>query len=171
MAETKKSLRQFECPDEVWAQLEVLAREQEISINSLVTGAIRAYLRACSEPRPPQPLPMPCLSMGPGAWGAPIDRSVPSVKLVVAFAGVEHIVLTARFVIGSGPSCDLQLDGPDGQPERAMIEWLNGVYHFVDLGEPAGIYCNGQRVSRKRIDSGDEFVIGAHRLIVRVVAG
>jgi len=168
MTDKKISIRQFRCPDELWAKLEAYAREEEWPIDTLIVGAIRTLVNS-PPPRLLAPLPMPCLIMGPRFPKVDPALAHATGQLVVWSAGVDHLVQKQRFVIGSDPTCDLRLGGTEVEPKHALIELVDGAHHIVDLGSTAGVVCNGARVTRKRIDTGDEIMIGRHRLVFRHV--
>jgi hypothetical protein len=159
---SKKSTRQFLCPDDLWKQLEEAASELEAPIDSLIVSAVRKFLR----PGRPQPVAIPgaCLSLAP----VPDEPIGPPKTLVISHAGIDYVVRAPIFVIGSDPSCDLVISGPDVGARHAVFELLNGAHYVVDLGAAAGTHCNGHRFVRKRIDDGDEILLVGHRLVCRL---
>ena len=73
--------------------------------------------------------------------------------------------------IGRDAACQLRLR-EDGVAERhARIERRADGYHLLDLNSPNGIFINGQRVTERRLASGDELEIGAVRLRFEILYG
>jgi pSer/pThr/pTyr-binding forkhead associated (FHA) protein len=112
---------------------------------------------------------MPCLIMGPRFPKVDPALAHATGQLVVWTSGVDHLVRKQRFVIGSDPTCDLRLEGTEVEPTHALIEVIDGAHSIVDLGSASGVVWNGTRITRKRIDAGDEVMIGRHRLVLRFV--
>ena len=165
MSTIEKSVRQFECPDDLWQKLEAMAHELECPIDALVTTALRRFIRSGQPLVLPTPAaPGPCLSMAPR-----FDDDKPDPPLVVRAAGVDHLLRGGDLVIGAGDECDVILVGENVAAKHALVENIAGLYFVVDLGAPAGILCRGQRIARKRVVSGDEIVIGEHRVTFRFV--
>jgi hypothetical protein len=161
MEERRRSPREFHCPEELWAQVELVATERELETDALIVAALKDFLRPF---RAPTAAPGPC----PSFACEPDDDILPSQTLVVTCGGVDHVVHARRFVFGRDHDCDLVLRGPGVGPEHALIEVVRGAHYLVDLGARLGITCNGQRVERKRVVDGDQVGIGGHRLLLRL---
>jgi hypothetical protein len=161
MQERRPSLREFDCPEDLWLEIESAASQREVATDALIVAALKDFLRPF---RAPTAAPGPCLSIA----YEPDDDIVPSQTLVVSCGGVDHVVRARRFVIGRDPDCDLVLRGPGVGPEHVLVEVVRGAHYVVDLGSRLGMLCNGQRVERKRVVDGDKIGVGGHRLLLRL---
>jgi hypothetical protein len=100
-------------------------------------------------PAPPPPAP------GPARPGG----------MYVDYAGYRYPVSGERFIIGrSRKECDLAIPDTNVSRQHAVVEWFNGCYHIVDMGSTNGIEFAGQRVHRRIIREGDQYVIAGHEL-------
>lgn len=59
-----------------------------------------------------------------------------------------------NFVIGSSPNCNLVV--PEAAPKHARIERFGHEVTITDLNSPGGTFVNDSRVSRVRLQSGDQ---------------
>jgi pSer/pThr/pTyr-binding forkhead associated (FHA) protein len=86
-------------------------------------------------------------------------------------AGRELLPLVAdRCTIGRTPSSDLVVDDRSVSAVHALIENLGGTWFVEDLGSRNGTFVGGQRISgRRSIRPGEEFRLGAARLVLRGV--
>lgn len=72
--------------------------------------------------------------------------------------------------IGSEPSADIALpEDPAIAPAHAVIELEFGDLQVRDLGAPAGVFVNGERVSVRRLRTGDEILLGDTWLVVELL--
>jgi FHA domain len=73
--------------------------------------------------------------------------------------------------IGRDAACQVRLC-EDGVADRhARIERRADGYYLLDLNSPTGIFINGQRVTERRLASGDELEIGAVRMRFEILYG
>jgi FHA domain len=71
-----------------------------------------------------------------------------------------------ELLIGRGPSCDVVLPGTVVSRRHARLLWRDGGWILRDLESLNGTIVNGTRVTRCRLEPGDELVIGGHTLSV-----
>ena len=68
--------------------------------------------------------------------------------------------------LGRSPANDVCLENHKASRRHAAIEWQSEGPILVDLGSRNGITVNGIRVSKSRLQRGDQFSIGTHTLHV-----
>ena len=66
----------------------------------------------------------------------------------------------ASFIVGRGPSADLNLPEAGGAGEHAMIGGQAGGFVLEDGGSRNGTYVNGRRVKRVPLLCGNVITIG-----------
>ena len=69
-----------------------------------------------------------------------------------------------RFIIGRGKHCDLIISSGKVSREHAAIVRENGEYFIEDLGSSNGTWFDKKRITRRRIDAGDEYFICSEKL-------
>jgi len=108
---------------------------------------------AGSEPPPPDPT-------------TPTPARGPPAKVLVLLSDGREIdrVLKDRFVIGRGKHCDLVVNSAKVSREHAAITREGDAYFIEDLGSSNGTWFEQQRIARRRIEEGDEYLISAERL-------
>jgi len=86
--------------------------------------------------------------------------------------GKEYIIFRNPMRIGSSSKADLPLSGqPEIEPIHAIIRRVGESYEIEDQQSSAGVYVNGDRVSRKRLANGDQLHIGAVVFSFNVASG
>jgi pSer/pThr/pTyr-binding forkhead associated (FHA) protein len=91
----------------------------------------------------------------------------PSGTLAIYYKGEFFKINKERFVIGRGrQTSDLTIKDPNVSRQHALIEFVNGQYHIVDMGSTNGIEFEGQRIQRKPINDGDIFRVCDHELLL-----
>jgi hypothetical protein len=90
----------------------------------------------------------------------------PPTKVLVLSSDGREIdrVLKDRFVIGRGKHCDLVVNSAKVSREHAAITREGDAYFIEDLGSSNGTWFEQQRIARRRIEEGDEYLISAERL-------
>ncbi|MEW6432981.1 MAG: FHA domain-containing protein [Myxococcota bacterium] len=101
---------------------------------------------------------------GPSPEGTFVVRSVP-VVLYVERDGEEAVRVEAdRFIIGRGPTCDLIIDSPRVSREHVRIARQGVTFVIEDLGSSNGTWFGEERVQRREVESGDEYLLGNERV-------
>lgn len=78
--------------------------------------------------------------------------------------GTEVPVQVDRFVIGRGRHCDLVIDSGKISREHAAIVKEDQAWFIEDLESANGTWHRRERVTRQRIEDGDEYFICAERV-------
>jgi len=79
----------------------------------------------------------------------------------------EEVLAQSPIKIGKLASSDLRLDDETVSRMHGVIEATGpGDVHVVDLGSTRGTTVNGERVTKARLQSGDEVMFGDCRVIV-----
>src|SRR3954469_1329974 len=79
----------------------------------------------------------------------------------------EEVLVQSPIKIGKLASSDLRLDDETVSRMHGVIEATGpGDVHVVDLGSTRGTTVNGERVTKARLQSGDEVMFGDCRVIV-----
>src|SRR5438477_4825510 len=79
----------------------------------------------------------------------------------------EEVLAQSPIKIGKLASSDLRLDDETVSRMHGVIEVTGpGDVHVVDLGSTRGTTVNGERVTKARLQSGDEVMFGDCRVII-----
>lgn len=100
----------------------------------------------------------------------PLPARDPADQVLVLIAdGHEAERVTGdRFLIGRGKHCDLVIDSGKVSREHAAIVRDDGMFFIEDLGSSNGTWFDKRRITRRRIEDGDEYFICAERLTCRL---
>lgn len=63
-------------------------------------------------------------------------------------------------VFGRSRDCDVVVDDPLVSRTHFEVGPVTGGFEVVDLGSQAGTYCNGERISRRLLRTGDQLSVG-----------
>jgi pSer/pThr/pTyr-binding forkhead associated (FHA) protein len=75
--------------------------------------------------------------------------------------GKQFIVCNNPTLIGSSPKCEVYLfKDPEIEAFHAAIHRMRDAYEIEDRGTATGTLVNGERITRRRLVSGDEIRIG-----------
>jgi len=88
----------------------------------------------------------------------------PARLVVVREDGTEAPVSKDRFVVGRGRHCDLVVESPKVSREHAAIVREGDGWFIEDLGSSNGTWLRRERITRRRIEDGDEYFVSAERL-------
>ncbi len=83
---------------------------------------------------------------------------------IVREDGTESEVAKERFIIGRGRHCDLVVDSGKVSREHAVVFREGDRWFIEDLGSSNGTWFQRERISRRRIEDGDEYFICAERI-------
>lgn len=89
--------------------------------------------------------------------------AVPSLSLEIRRGETRHprrSISSDRFLIGSGPQCDLQLGGDHIPALHCLIRFDGEIYELDAIADAPAIIVNGAAVSSTALLPGDEIEIG-----------
>ena len=88
----------------------------------------------------------------------PPDDGSPALYLTTDAGSTERITKD-RFVIGRGKHCDFVINSGKVSREHAQIIREGGEFFIEDLGSSNGTWFQKQRIKRRKIEDGDEYLI------------
>lgn len=164
-------------PDHLWQAFEKMAAEMGNDRDGLINQALFAFARQHGY------LPGAAFAtdlsaddaeveveledeLGPAAAkeGGPAKAAQTTV-LVLSVDGREvDRVIKPRFVIGRGKHCDLVISSGKVSREHAAITREVDGWFIEDLGSSNGTWFEKRRITRRRIEEGDEYLISSERL-------
>jgi hypothetical protein len=187
-----KSLRQFQCRDDLWARVEALADRRGMSTDDVVQAALVQLFsrkKRTSESQPaagaPESSPPPRVTREPatslprsGNNGGPrlpppsprttgpnATASAGSRPLYLYFEGQCYEVDQDQFVIGRGSKySDLAIKDANISRRHCAIVRRNGQYYIKDLESTNGVEYNGQRVDNHLIQEGTTYKLCDHEI-------
>jgi hypothetical protein len=127
---------------------------------------------------PAPPAPVPAAAGAPdappvlvpvarqAAQAAPFAPSAPRAAALVLERedGTELPIEKERFVIGRGRHCDLVVDSAKVSREHAAVVREPGGWTIEDLGSSNGTWFRRERITRRRIEDGDEYFVSAEKI-------
>jgi hypothetical protein len=93
----------------------------------------------------------------------PAPLSAGALRLVRE-GGVVLEVDRERYVIGRGAHCDLVIDSAKISREHAALARCADGWWIEDLGSSNGTWFAGERISRRRVEHGDEYFLSAEKV-------
>lgn len=101
----------------------------------------------------------------PVQLGAPATRPAAAPALFLTSSdGRREKILKDRFVIGRGRHCDFVIDSGKVSREHAAIVREDAHYFIEDLKSSNGTWFNKQRIARRQIQDGDQYLICNDRI-------
>ena len=96
-----------------------------------------------------------------GAEGdAPLPASEAGAELFLTSSdGRREKIAKGRYIIGRGRHCDFVIDSGKVSREHAAIVREGLQYFIEDLNSSNGTYFNKQRIGRRKIEHGDQYLI------------
>jgi hypothetical protein len=88
----------------------------------------------------------------------------PGTLVLARDDGAEVLVAKERFVIGRGRHCDLVVDSAKISREHVAIVREGDAWFVEDLDSSNGTWFRRERITRRRIEDGDEYFVCAERL-------
>jgi len=125
--------------------------------------------------------PLPALNLPDQDLGLEMaaNEAAPSAApATAAFEGILALfaegrqvdrVVGPRFLIGRGKHCDLIINSGKVSREHAAITREGEAYFIEDLGSSNGTWFDKKRITRRRIDEGDEYFVCSEKLTCRFV--
>lgn len=98
---------------------------------------------------------------------APAAAREPSLVLYSEGREIDRVTGT-RFVIGRGKHCDLIINSGKVSREHAAIMREGDLFFIEDLGSSNGTWYDKKRITRRRIDDGDEYFVCSEKLTCRL---
>jgi len=105
-----------------------------------------------------------------GKTGAGPPHGAVATVLSGFYEGLEVAIDRARIVIGRGRKADLALAEATISRAHAAIGFDAEGFFVEDLGSTNGTMVNGERITRQRLKSEDEIVMGKLRIGVSLPA-
>jgi hypothetical protein len=103
------------------------------------------------------------------------EATQPGVAAHVAFLDGEELQVvplteeTTR--VGRALSTEIRFDDPTVSRRHALFVVREDGVHVLDDRSLNGVFVDGERITSRRLEDGDEIVIGRHRLVVLVGEG
>ena len=166
----KRSLRELPIPDELWAPLGDLADRLGIGRDALVRQAVHAFLRfhgAIPEGKTaPEGSGRAATARRVLDTARDLELAMPASRplRLMGRAGLLATVSGDRFVVGRGRHCNMVIDSAKVSREHAAIQRAPDGWWIEDLGSSNGTWFQGQRVERRRIEDGDEYLISGEKI-------
>lgn len=79
-------------------------------------------------------------------------------------SGDEIPLRDKTLVVGRSRSCDVVLPSAKVSRQHANIVVDGGVYFMEDLGSANGTWCDGERITRRQIQDGDEYQLSDQKI-------
>ena len=96
---------------------------------------------------------------------SPDELGVAREVVALTADGARHEVDKRRMLIGRSKECDLQLADPNISRRHAEIRQEGAGYWLIDLDSTNGMFVNGERVKRAKLENGDRITIGSTDLV------
>jgi hypothetical protein len=103
------------------------------------------------------------VSAGPG--------SKAPVLFVVNSAGEMTKIEKDQFIIGRSRTCDLVIASSKVSRRHCSVLRENGDFFIEDLGSPNGVWRDGVKIEKEKIQDGDEFLISDETIRFVMKAG
>ncbi len=186
-----KTVRQIAIADHLWEALARMADEMGSDREALVNQALHVFARlngfiipsgaGGTAPHAPAPPVLPRAERAAVAervldTAARLERELrappiptpvpagPGALVLLRDDGGEVPVTKERFVIGRGRHCDLVVDSAKISREHAAIVREGDGWFVEDLESSNGTWFRRERITRRRIEDGDEYFVCAERL-------
>ena len=144
--------------------------------SSWAVGAALPGAPAAASPGPPAPPAAPALpqpTQRAAAQQAPPARSLhnPAGRPWLTIDGERYPLIGAITVIGRDEVADIILDDPGISRRHCEVRVSNDGPHLItslrDLGSTNGTYVNGERITSRRLDDGDQVTVGRTQAVFR----
>jgi pSer/pThr/pTyr-binding forkhead associated (FHA) protein len=93
--------------------------------------------------------------------------NLPPAELVPVGGGDAIPLVRPRLTVGRRESCDICLRFPNISGQHCELELHEGVWFIRDLNSTNGTKVNGQPVTKRMLQPGDEVGIGPRRFTIR----
>jgi hypothetical protein len=100
---------------------------------------------------------------------APRSSRRPSLQFTSGPRAGQLIQLTAEVTtIGTAADATVPLNDSGVSRKHAGIRSSDGVFELADLGSTNGVYVNGERVAKRRLEVGDVIRVGSTEMVFKV---
>jgi hypothetical protein len=163
-----------ECPTTIRCHVceqsvELVLGEDELS-SKAGGGALAAFpvvpcTGAGGVPRQPTSLPPP--QNGAGRPAPAMREAAPAAKKwSVSLQNGEAIAIDKdTMIVGRSRTCDVVIPSAKVSRQHASISRVDGELFIEDLGSANGVWFNGEKVTRAKINNGDAFTISDETLL------
>ena len=142
------------------------ARERKAVAERVLETAERLEQDIAARP-PPVPVPVaapPALAPPVPVPPVPAPSARPAILRLQREDGTVIDVARDRFVVGRGSHCDLVIDSAKISREHAVFARAADGWWIEDLSSSNGTWFRGERVSRRRVEHGDEYFLCAEKV-------
>ncbi len=139
------------------------ARERRLVTERVLETAERLERDIAARP-PPVPAPVAAPPLPAASPPLPPLGIRPGALALRREDGTVVEVEGERFVIGRGGHCDLVIDSAKISREHAAFFREEGGWWVEDLGSSNGTWFRGERISKRRVEHGDEYFICAEKI-------
>ena len=137
------------------------ARDRRAVTERVLETAEQLERDIASRPLPAPPAVPPLPATAPPLPGAAPARG----KLALRREDGAVVEVTQdRFVVGRGAHCDLVIDSAKISREHAAFFRQDGAWWIEDLGSSNGTWLRGERVTRRRVEHGEEYFLCAEKI-------
>jgi membrane-bound lytic murein transglycosylase D len=98
---------------------------------------------------------------------------VPTIHVTLEREGVPELTLHfhERFLVGSGPKCEVSLPGPDVSPTHAEIYPEGGKWYIRDCEGTSGTFIDGRKITREQLSARCQVLFGTGGVILGFETG
>lgn len=137
----------------------------EVSPVEVEAGLVDQEVAPTSMELPDIPAPFAAAkSAGPVAVTDDEESAAPRTLILHCDGEELDRVTKERFLIGRGKHCDLVINSGKVSREHAVIVREGSAWFIEDLGSSNGTWFEKRRITRRRIEEGDEYFICSEKL-------
>ena len=83
----------------------------------------------------------------------------------------RHPIAGSSAVLGREAQCDIRIDRDTISRRHALFRRDGGTWYVSDLGARNGVYVNGEKIEKHRLDDGDRVTVGTLELVCGLTRG
>jgi len=143
---------------------DVSQERDESFVASAPPAAVPAVEPAPAAPLRPEPVE------GPPPPAAPIFKGpIPELHLFLGEKQQGTFSMgKGELTIGRNPGNDILIENAGVSRRHAVIKWTGDHAVIEDLGSANGTFVNGQKITSRQLQDGDEVLVLKHRLVYRL---
>ncbi len=164
-----------ECPTTIRCHVceqgvDLVLAENELDAKA-VQGALAAFpvVPCTGTAGVPRQAPSVAPPNGAGGRAAPVAHAAVAVEArrwTVTLQNNEAIAIDKdTMIIGRSRTCDVVIPSAKVSRQHASISRVDGELYIEDLGSANGVWFNGEKVTRAKINHGDAFTISDETLL------